>query len=679
MARQHPLFTMPITILLADANKSYREITRKMLKFHDANFIIDDCASVRECLEKVTARAYDLIITNEKLDDGDCFALLTALKHQQIPVDTLVLLEEGHDEAGLRALDYGATDYMVKARGYLSALPFAVKRILDRKTYRRNGDARESESIGPEQPIAQKGYFILNHHGRFLSANPGMEAISGYTEDELLELTLLDLLPKGKEWELFEWLKQIETNGAQKPFTTEIRGKFGAQFPVHLRLTPVRDSSDQLKSYRGEIEEASPESIPEEKKEEEQKIGLGMIEQLWELARTSRGEPMPRLLAGLAQLSCRIFKFQRATIAVLDKAQQAYVKVAMIGYSLPLEAEKRRLQVPKDVIDRIFANKFRIKILYYNQDTRQEDDLISPIVPDRRSHSRRSLEQWHPRDVVLLNLADHQLQSFGYISLDDPMEGFVPNREFFHNLEVFSRLASLIVENHVHAMDQDQRNRRLTQVLVTSNIFKLYLSMQDLLREVVWSVKFSLDFNLVVLLLIGQKSGRAEVRAVACEDKLAAQQLTAVSLDIREFTALMKSDYKIGKSYFIREEHPALRPIKRLYYSYPLPARKEDEWSVNDAIMVPLKSRYGRIMGALLVDDPADLVPPDKDHIHILEILANQISVAIENRIMYVEAHRQQRVHQDFPADNLAASNDYRNSSSPFNRRSFWTRLFKEA
>ncbi|MFQ5630771.1 MAG: PAS domain S-box protein [bacterium] len=679
MARPQPMFSMPITILLADANKSYREITRKMLKFYDANFIIDDCASIQDCLKKSASRAYDIIIINEKLEDGDCFALLNALKHAEIAAQTLLLFEAGHEEAAMQARDLGETDYLVKSRGYLSALPFTVKQILERKTHREIEE--ELENVGPQKPLRQCGYFILNHHGKFLSANPGMESISGYSEDELLELSLLDLLPKGKEWELFEWLKKIEKNGHEKPFTTEFHAKFGSQFPVNLRLTPVRDSSEQLKSYRGELEEALESEIAESEPSDESQPRLSMIEQLWELARTSREEPMPKLLGGLAQLSCRIFQFQRATIAVLDKSKHAYIKVAMIGYSLPLEAEKRRLEVPKDVIDRLFAKKFRIKVLYYNQDNRATNEVISPIVPDRRSQSRRPIEQWHQRDVVLLNLADSELNCYGYISLDDPADSFSPNRDFFHCLEIFSRLASMVVENHVHFMDQDQRNRRLTQVLVTSNIFKLYLGMQDLLKEIVWSVKFSLDFNLVALLLVGQKSGRAEVKAVACDDKIVSQQLLSVSMDVDDFVALIQSENKIGKSYLIKEYQDALQPIKRIYYNRPLPSRQEDAWPVDAAIVVPLKSRFGRIMGAILVDDPADLTMPDPEHIHILEILANQISVAIENRIMYVEAKRQQKIEQTYKQRiNNKSANDYRNNASEqYDRRSFWSRLFKEA
>ncbi|RMD93898.1 MAG: response regulator, partial [Calditrichaeota bacterium] len=198
MPSKNPRFSSPVTVLLADANPSYREITRKMLKFYDANFLVDDCASIADCLKMAKSHAYDLIISEEILEDGDSFGLLQALKREKIDTPVMVLFAEGHEDRALAAIEAGAIDYITKARGYLTALPFTVKKILEKRRTQQTRQRRAS--VGPpESTLTQKGYFILNHQGKFLSANPGMESLTGYSEDELLELTLLDLLPKGQE------------------------------------------------------------------------------------------------------------------------------------------------------------------------------------------------------------------------------------------------------------------------------------------------------------------------------------------------------------------------------------------------------------------------------------------------------------------------------------------------
>lgn len=60
--------------------------------------------------------------------------------------------------------------------------------------------------------------------------------------------------------------QKIDKNGYERPFVTEFRGKFGSSFSVNLRLTPVKDNDEQLKSYRGEIEEALEEELLEKKR-----------------------------------------------------------------------------------------------------------------------------------------------------------------------------------------------------------------------------------------------------------------------------------------------------------------------------------------------------------------------------------------------------------------------------
>ncbi|MCH6559590.1 GAF domain-containing protein, partial [candidate division KSB1 bacterium] len=46
-------------------------------------------------------------------------------------------------------------------------------------------------------------------------------------------------------------------------------------------------------------------------------------------------------------------------------------------------------------------------------------------------------------------------------------------------------------------------------------------------------------------------------------------------------------------------------------------------------------------IGLLMVDDPLNKKLPSKDVLRTLEILANQVAVAIDNRILYVQTKRQ--------------------------------------
>ncbi len=58
-------------------------------------------------------------------------------------------------------------------------------------------------------------------------------------------------------------------------------------------------------------------------------------------------------------------------------------------------------------------------------------------------------------------------------------------------------------------------------------------------------------------------------------------------------------------------------------------------------LIVPILNHKGKMIGYIMVDDPVDCLLPTAEDIHTLEILANQISVAIENRLTYVRAREQ--------------------------------------
>ena len=305
--------------------------------------------------------------------------------------------------------------------------------------------------------------------------------------------------------------------------------------------------------------------------------------------------------------------------------------------------EQRALEVPREVIDRIFADRYRIKVIYYNQDQRELPHEDNPGVPERRTQRRRPLNEWHSRDLVLLNLKDHKDNSFGYISLDNPYDGMVPTRSTFHNLELFSRLISLSIENYYRFSALAKKNRRLKQVLSNSNIFKLHLSLTELLNEVVWSAKYTLEFNLISLVLISKKTQLLETKAVACDDKIKQIQIRELTFNIHDFSDLLRDDFQIGKSYLVNREEPVLEHFKHIYYGAEGNVRTSDGWPNWALLLVPIKGRDGKIIGFFMADDPNDMRIPSSENIHTLEILANQIAVAIDNRIMYVQAKEQGR------------------------------------
>jgi DNA-binding response OmpR family regulator len=95
-----------------------------------AGYAVDHAATVAGAYERLTVNAYDLLLLDLALPDGDGFALCRAIRSGELPViggadlRVLMLTARGALPDRVRGLDEGADDYVVK--------PFALPELLAR-------------------------------------------------------------------------------------------------------------------------------------------------------------------------------------------------------------------------------------------------------------------------------------------------------------------------------------------------------------------------------------------------------------------------------------------------------------------------------------------------------------------------------------------------------------------
>jgi PAS domain S-box-containing protein len=665
-----------MNILVAHPTDSYVEALKQMLSAQGENYNLEGITSLVECIARISHYEFDVAIIDSSFMQGESKSFLEKLHLIEKHVPVILLIDERHEYLIHAASELNVTAYIDKRRGFVSSLPGLIDRIYEiRKERMREEEVGKLDEMNLEiHKIARstnmtEGYFICDRRGRFLSANEVIQSLSGYSEEELMELAITDLMTKEDEERFFERVFQANAKETSLTQSLPLIDKMGEKHPVELRIRILREEgkASNIIGFRGSFTVVPLErpELPVQKTSIDQN---NMIAEVVDIVHLGYTEPLSVILKRIAELVCQTFGFKRSTVALLDRRKKAFIKQAMVGYSTSDlgSIERRAIEVPQEVIDRIFADRFKIKVIYYTQDQRDSREFISPGMPERRTQRRRPESQWHKRDLILLNLADHLDNTFGYISLDEPDEGNVPSRTTFHNMEIFGKLASMAIENYYRFSMHERRYRRLKQVLVSSNIFKLYLSLSELLKEVVWSVKFSLDFNLVALVLISKKSGLLETKAVACDDKIKLLQIRELNYDLKDFSSLLRDDYRQGRSYFIKKEEAIIKHFKRIYYGSDTNGqydRFENIWPRWALILVPIKSREGKIIGFIMADDPRDCHIPSNDTINILEILANQIAIAIDNRVMYVQAKEQIKPEPQ-PQEAEEKQDDYYSSSS---------------
>jgi PAS domain S-box-containing protein len=87
---------------------------------------------------------------------------------------------------------------------------------------------------------------VVDMNGRIQDCNRAYEEMLGYTRDELLSLTYVEVTPE--KWHAFEAklvTEEIVPHGSSDVYEKEYRRKDGTIFPVELRTFLIRDDSDQ--------------------------------------------------------------------------------------------------------------------------------------------------------------------------------------------------------------------------------------------------------------------------------------------------------------------------------------------------------------------------------------------------------------------------------------------------
>ncbi|MBN1351662.1 response regulator [candidate division KSB1 bacterium] len=630
-----------ISILLADSNSGYLEMCKDILERHGEAGRVDLVTSGKNLLEKINRELFDILLLSYEIDNKSGLEILRQIQsnHSELPV--VIMIEEEHENIATSAMQDGASDYIVKVKGHLTALPFTIRKVIERKRINATTAPPESKpSASFDITDSHSPVYILDKRGRFISANQRFEHFVGYKEAELLELAMVDLLAKSDEVDYYKWFQHQNSDGSTNPFRCELIEKSGEKLAVELSLSRLRADDDTIIGYLGKVKE-----IGQRKQREFSENGridqIAMVQEVSETINTSENEPIQFLLQRIAEIASHIFKFRKITLALLDRRKHVYVKQAMIGFSSGRVAKDRTKLVPEDVISRIFSDNQKIRVMYsnrkgifnYDENGFKEHLLFDPDEGDHETGGFR----WHSDDIVFVNLIDKTERTFGYLSLSAPIYDDLAMHDLFTNLEIFGKLTSLAIESQYRLHQLDKRNRRLKQILVTSNIFKLHLNLSDLLKEVAWSVKLLLDFNLVGLALVSSRSGMLEMRAVACDDKIKAIQLQDLHFPIQAFSKLLKSRFKRSKSYLINEDSVILSNFKNIYYNSRSRFSENGFWKKNMTLLIPIPSRDQKISGVIIVDDPTDSKVPSLETVRTLELLANQVGVAIDNRILYIE------------------------------------------
>ena len=210
---------METRIIVINRDKSFVKGLKYSLE--QDNYQVEAAFSIKDAVEKIKKRDYELVILDLLLPDGNGLVLCQTIReHSQVPI--IIVTEKKEDISKILALEYGADDYVTKPFNILE-LKARIKAILRRVNMK--SPQSNSQTIKIDD-------FIINALGRRLTI-----------KDEIINLT-------GKEFDLF----YILISNPGKVFTREelLETIWGYEYFGDLRTVDVH-----IRRLREKIEKDS--------------------------------------------------------------------------------------------------------------------------------------------------------------------------------------------------------------------------------------------------------------------------------------------------------------------------------------------------------------------------------------------------------------------------------------
>ena len=436
---------------------------------------------------------------------------------------------------------------------------------------------------------------------------------------DIPQSNLSDWIVTGEDLQAGDSLRRILNGETVDTELLGLRKKDGTVLPVSASSTPVPNGSGRLKLVQLVLRDMNQTNSLRDKLSRKDRVlaAFGVITRL-----LNSGDDTPARFKGLVRIIGEVMESDTTSILFLDKSEaiaSGYLWDSLSGESV------------QHVAVELDASSIYSRVSESKQPLLREELTSEMEFREDRELYEQGIRSYLIQPLILRD------KVMGTLNIFNRTPGAIRQEEMNILGQISSHL-TLGVNNIQLQREAEKKAQRLKQILVTSNSFRLQVFLDDLLREIVWSIRFSTGFNLVVLSMLNNETKRVEIKALADNERGVMKRLIGTTYSWESFRALMKDEHKISHSYLVDRKELVLDKIKKLIQGNDVQARRESTEKRGHALFVPIETRLGRIVGFLLVDDSTDMEGQPMETVQMLEIFANQVAVVIDNQRLFEDA-----------------------------------------
>lgn len=308
-----------LKILILEDNQYDADLLQRELKKSGFRFI-SEIVQTRESYESaLNSFKPDIILSDYSLPSFDGLTAFHIKQKKSPDIPFIIVSGTIGEENAVELLKQGATDYVFKD---LSRLGLAIRRALEEVELQREQKRTEKvmkeylEQYSTMKSATLFGFMLTDEKGNLLDVNDAYCSMSGYTKEELLNLSVTDIEVTEKPEEIAERIQRIIEFGTNQ-FESKHKAKDGRVFNIEVSMGFL-NSKKQIIAFVRDITDrklAEQELIKsKEKAEESDRLKSAFLANMSHEIRT----PMNGIL-GFADL----LKEPNLT----SKKQQEYIKI----------------------------------------------------------------------------------------------------------------------------------------------------------------------------------------------------------------------------------------------------------------------------------------------------------------------------------------------------------------
>lgn len=317
-------------ILFVEDTPSEADLTQRYLSENAPQLEMDIAASRAQTEALLAQTAYDAVLIDLNLPQGDGLKLANSLQKGPAPAAVVILANQGDEQTALKALGLGVSNILVKTAGYLDLLPAAIENAVTRS--RLMSENNRYRTLFEEIPV---GIFRMTVEGNLLEANPAMRKILHL---EKLPLSSINLLERIVDPAIPETIQNhIRQRDTLDNLIAQIKQKDSSITWINLHIRPVLNAQGEILHLEGAVKDISERALAEQAHqhvEQERFLEQAILLQLAQSLLSTND--VQTVMDRAVQESAQGLSVPYTALALLDETGHTFSILAETGYPSPI-------------------------------------------------------------------------------------------------------------------------------------------------------------------------------------------------------------------------------------------------------------------------------------------------------------------------------------------------------